>query len=295
MMGRLFARQAKERERRDELLSAYLDGELNAGEQARLEVQLATDPALQAELKALRQTVALMRDLPQIPIPRNFILPQTAAARPRPASPARPRRAWAAPLLTAATAVASLLFVIVLAGDLLLAGQGNLVMAPEAAPREAPQVALEASPVVREAEEVVFEEEEPAPAAEAPVEAPSEAAEAAPSATLPQPQATVLAANGERDEGKATPRPLVVEDVVATPTAPTTAKAAEPTPAEAGWAAPPTIAEEPGEVRGDEGVPASEETSIVQTTPRRLLEVALGLIALGLALATVRAWRIHRR
>jgi anti-sigma factor RsiW len=50
-MMRLFAGQAKKREQRDELLSAYVDGQLSAGERARLEAQLATDSALQAELE----------------------------------------------------------------------------------------------------------------------------------------------------------------------------------------------------------------------------------------------------
>ena len=148
-MGRLFARKVDEREQRDELLSAYLDGQLSAGERARLETQLAADPALRAELEALRHTVALVRDLPPVPIPRNFILPQTMAARPRPVPPLRPRRTWAAPLLTAATAFVSLLFVVVLAGDLLLSGTGGQAFAPAAEPlleAKAPQAALAPSP-----------------------------------------------------------------------------------------------------------------------------------------------------
>ncbi|MEE9616174.1 MAG: zf-HC2 domain-containing protein, partial [Anaerolineae bacterium] len=143
-MVRLFTRQAGKREQRDELLSAYLDDQLSAGERARLEAQLATDPVLRAELDTLRHTVALVRDLPPVPIPRNFILPRTVAARPRPVQRARPRPAWTAPLLTAATAVVSLVFVVVLAGDLLLSGVGGQAFAPAAAPpmeAEAPQVA----------------------------------------------------------------------------------------------------------------------------------------------------------
>jgi ATP-dependent Lon protease len=148
-MVRLFTRQTKELEQRDELLSAYLDGQLSAGERARLEAQLAADPALRAELEALRHTVTLVRDLPLVSIPRNFILSPAVAARPRPAPLARPRRAWAAPLLTAATTVVSLLFVVVLAGDLLLSGVGRLALGPAAPPPvEAPQVALEPSPII---------------------------------------------------------------------------------------------------------------------------------------------------
>jgi len=216
-MGRLFARQASEREQRDELLSAYLDGQLSAGERARLEAQLAADPALRAELEALRHTVALVRELPPVPIPRNFILPRAMAARPRPVRPLRPRRAWAAPLLTAATAVVSLLFVVVLAGDLLLSGIGGQAFAPAAEPlleAEAPQAALAPSPAseqveveavveVEAEEEIEAEEVEkavpaataPAAAMEAPPEAPAEAT------------AEVAADNAETPEGAESPAP----------------------------------------------------------------------------------------
>jgi anti-sigma factor RsiW len=129
-MARLFGQRATKEERRDELLSAYLDGQLSAEERAGLEAQLATDPDLRAGLEAMRHTVALVRDLPPVPVPRNFILPQTAAARPQPARPALLRRAWAAPFLTAATAVFGLLFAVILAGDLLLSGAGGIGSAP---------------------------------------------------------------------------------------------------------------------------------------------------------------------
>ena len=60
-MGREFERSMKDRAARDELLSAYLDDQLDAGDRARLEAQLAIDPALRAELEALRHTVVLVR------------------------------------------------------------------------------------------------------------------------------------------------------------------------------------------------------------------------------------------
>ena len=82
-----------------------------------MKAQLADDPALQSELDALRRTVEMVRELPAQPIPRNFILPQTAATRSRPTPAVRPRRRWAAPFLTAASAIVGLLFVVVLAGD----------------------------------------------------------------------------------------------------------------------------------------------------------------------------------
>ena len=326
MIG-LFTRQAGEREQRDELLSAYLDDQLSAGERARLEAQLATDPVLRAELDTLRHTVALVRDLPPVPIPRNFILPQTMAARPRPVRRARPRRAlraepqakaWTAPLLTAATAVVSLVFVVALAGDLLLSGVGRQAFAPAAAPpmeAEAPQVALESAPVIEEVEVGVEEVIPAATQSPMPMEVPSGAvptvvAEAehydaeAPRNT----ETTMPAAGGGLSEEATAPAPTlspaVVEKAAVAPTAPAVATAApkeeangaEPTPSEVAEVAPLMVEEEETEAPRDErGAPEGEAVSLRSVIPWRILEVALGLAALGLALATVWAWRARRQ
>ncbi len=314
----LFTRQAGEREQRDELLSAYLDDQLSAGERARLEAQLATDPVLRAELDTLRHTVALVRDLPPVPIPRNFILPRTVAARPRPVQRARPRPAWTAPLLTAATAVVSLVFVVVLAGDLLLSGVGGQAFAPAAAPpmeAEAPQVALESAPV---SEEVEVEVEEVIPAATQspmPMEAPPGAvptvvAEAEHyDAEAPRSTETTMPAAGRGLSEEATapapsPSPAVVEKAAVAPTAPIVATAlpqeetngAEPTPSEVAEVAPLMVEEEETEAPRDErGAPEGEAVGLRSVIPWRGLEIALGLAALGLALATIWAWRARRQ
>lgn len=337
-MGRLCARKVDEREQRDELLSAYLDGQLSAGERARLETQLAADLALRAELEALRHTVALVRDLPPVPIPRNFILPQAMAAQARPVRPLRPRRAWAAPLLTAATAFVSLLFIVVLAGDLLLSGIGGQAFAPAAEPLlevEAPQVALAPSPASEQVEvEAVVEaeaEEEaeiekavpaataPAAAMEAPPEASPEAtaeveadyAETPAGAESPVP----AMGGGGPDEEAAAPTPTVIppvaEEVAAAPTVAATATvmterdvsgAAEPTPSEGGAEpAPGEVAarsveeEAPEAPEGAEEAQEREVPALATIPPQRVLEAILGLTALGLALATVWAWRARRR
>ncbi|MFQ6100714.1 MAG: zf-HC2 domain-containing protein [Anaerolineae bacterium] len=325
---RLFTRHAREQEWRDELLSAYLDDQLGEEERARLEAQLAADAALQAELEALRHTVALVRDLPAVPVPRNFILPQTMTAQPRPRRPFRARRSaersrrspygrvWAAPLLTAATAAVSLLFVAVLTGDLLLSG--GLAYAPAAERQaEAPRLALEPSPSGRgeaEVEEVIpnatsIPTETPPPlATQAPVEMPP--AGAAPTATLlsmpteappraapeatageenrevatPVVEATMSAAALGRGEGEVTPTPNAVPPVVEE-------DLAAPTPGEAAEIAPPVVEEE-----GEWGASEGERTgpTLIWVTPWRMLEITLGLTALGLALATVWAWRARR-
>ena len=316
-MGRLFARKAGKQKQRDELLSAYLDDQLSAEEETRLEAQLATDPALQAELETLRHTVALVRDLPTVPVPRNFILPHTAAARPRLRPLARPRRTWAAPLLTTATAVASLLFVVVLAGDLLLSGAGGLAYAP-AAERQA-EFALEppSNGQEVEAEEVVSDATEaPPPAAEAPVEAPLGATGESPIATslsvtmepppklapeatvrgesyemvTPVAEATVSVVGVDRDEEEFAPTSPAVEELAA---APTTAAAAPAAEADFTEPAPGEIEEEgewdaSGDERAADLVPA-------WVTPWRILEIVLGLAVLGLTPVTVWAWRVRRR
>src|SRR5512146_1569198 len=88
-----------------ELLSAYLDGRLSPSEAARLEARLSTDKNLKTTLEGLRETRALLRQLPRRRAPRNFRLtPQMAGIRP----PA-PR---AYPVFRLATALVALLFVV---------------------------------------------------------------------------------------------------------------------------------------------------------------------------------------
>jgi len=288
-MARLFRQQATERERRDELLSAYLDGQMSAEERARLEAQLATDRALRAELEALRHTVALVRDLPPVPIPRNFILPQTMAARSRPVPPPRHRRAWTAPLLTAATAFASLLFVVVLAGDLLLLGGGGL-SAPAAEPQmEVPRVAVEPSLVSEEVEvEEVAQPGVMPTATTADAERYNMGTPEGIDATVP-----ALGGGGEPIEEDTAPASPVSEAGALAPTAPATPTAmvekdagdAGPTPSAVAEVMPP-----PEEEAG-----MDETSGLAPVTLWRVLEVTLGLTVLVLALATVWAWRARHR
>ena len=71
-----------------ELLSAYLDGELTAEERALVEQALDASPELQQELESLRQTVALVKALPPVAAPRPFTLSEAdvQAATPAPRS-----------------------------------------------------------------------------------------------------------------------------------------------------------------------------------------------------------------
>jgi len=257
-MLRLPGRRKSTEKRRDESLSAYLDGEMNEHELRRLEARLSEDPALRAELEALRQTVALVRELPQVAAPRNLILTQsmvegrrgtqgsqTQAARSR--SGQAPARAWAAPLLTAAAAVASLLFAIVLTGDLLLGGMGGLASVPESMQeaKEIPQIALEAGAADEDAvaDEGVQVEREAGP---------SPPTTRAPSAEAPpaEPEVVVEEKEAAQVEGEGVVSPTPAPHAVAEAPADALEIAAE----EAGEAAAPPVVEPVEEERAAEAV-----------------------------------------
>jgi len=122
-----------------ENMSAYLDEELGAGEKTRIEQHLAKCSRCRADLATLRQTVALLHLVPEVPLPRSFLVP-ASEARPQPVL----RRAPAYSLLRSASAIATVLFVIVLSGNLLLPrGPGieevsDQAFAPKATPLAAP-------------------------------------------------------------------------------------------------------------------------------------------------------------
>ena len=326
-MGRLFANK---RERWDELLSAYMDGELSAEQRTRLESQLQADPALQAELDGLRHTVALMRDLPPVAIPRNFILSQAmaaTAARPQTVRPPRPRRVRNVPFLTTATAIVSLMFVVILAGDLLFFGYGM----ERAAPASEPRMMLEApaqAPLADNGEAVAVEMEAKVETetvievAEVPVEAElvagdDEVAEQAiqdTSATAPsggggptvEPATTTFSAiTSPTVELDVAPAASTTMEPV--PTASPTVEPAEVAEAEGIAAISPTAPPSPGEgVEMPEEHPPEEGAQPPPTrdwqdpqrasiSPLRVIEIVLGLAALGLALATIWTRRARRR
>ncbi len=61
-------------------LSAYIDGQLSPEEQTQTEAHLQNCAVCQQQLAELRQTVALLRALPQPPLPRSFVLPTAEPA-----------------------------------------------------------------------------------------------------------------------------------------------------------------------------------------------------------------------
>jgi anti-sigma factor RsiW len=87
-----------------ELLSSYLDGQLNPSDSARLETRLKTDVQLASILNDLRATRTLLRKLPARRAPRNFTLTRKMVGQ----NPPLPK---AYPFFRFATALATLLFV----------------------------------------------------------------------------------------------------------------------------------------------------------------------------------------
>src|SRR6478672_11603930 len=92
----------------DELLSAYLDGELAAEDRAKVEARLATDPAAQLLLHELRSVSQDVQSLPQEKLGRDMsesivrraleAKPRTVAADTKPVAAKQPSPASGDPL-----------------------------------------------------------------------------------------------------------------------------------------------------------------------------------------------------
>ncbi|TKJ30204.1 MAG: hypothetical protein CEE40_06050 [Chloroflexi bacterium B3_Chlor] len=175
----------------EESLSAYIDGELSFGEKAQVEKHLEECQACSENLATLRQTVVLLGELPTVPAPISFAL-RPAPVRPKARVPAP---AWGYGLLKGATALAALLLVLLIGGDLTVQFLGGFPLATRAPLAPAAEVALapstvpsvvpapaEVQPIVGETKATQEETETaPPPAAEeppAPAPAPTEPPEA---------------------------------------------------------------------------------------------------------------------
>jgi hypothetical protein len=188
-----------------ELLSAYIDRQLGAGERAALERRLSQEPLLRGVLDELRATVTLLHDLEPLKPPRSFTIAAPASA---------PRRFWAFPWPAISSALVALICLLTF-GYALIRSSG--VSAPAAAPAPA---ALEqaAAPTAAPA------------AAGAPPDASamrqSDAATAAPAAAAPMAAAEATAAPAAEAPAAAAP---VAETTAAV--APLASEALTPTPA----------------------------------------------------------------
>ncbi len=153
MFDRLFK---SEHQRVAEMLSAYLDGEFSPKKQALMEKHLARCADCAQNLRTLRQTVALLGQLPPVAVPRSFVIrPAPAARRP---SLFQTRQAYV--YLRAATTLATVLFAVVLASDAFITGLAP-ASAPEMIMREVPVEKVLVEPVVVEKEVAVEAVEAP--------------------------------------------------------------------------------------------------------------------------------------
>ena len=64
----------------EELVAAYIDGEVTTEERRRVEAAMATDEQVAWEVNTMRQTVDLLQDLPAVPLPRSFVLTEDQVA-----------------------------------------------------------------------------------------------------------------------------------------------------------------------------------------------------------------------
>jgi hypothetical protein len=100
----------------DELLSAFIDGQVTTEEQRRVEAALKSDAALAGSLAALRYTRTLLAEAPRVPAPRPFTLNEAMLGR------TRQRRggwlAWLQPAyLRGAAALAAVMLLVLVLGD----------------------------------------------------------------------------------------------------------------------------------------------------------------------------------
>ena len=89
-----------------ETISAYLDGQLTARQQARFETRLQTDHQLKVTLDELRNTRHILRNTPRLKTPRSFMLTPEMAGQPY-------RMPRLAPVFGWVSAVASFLLILV--------------------------------------------------------------------------------------------------------------------------------------------------------------------------------------
>ena len=114
----------------EELLSAYLDGQVTAQDQRRIEVALAGDATLAGSLAALRYTKTLLAEAPRVPAPRPFTLNEAMLGRTR-----QRRRGWLDWLqpayLRGAAMMAAVMLLVLVVGD--VGVRSELIPAPQTA------------------------------------------------------------------------------------------------------------------------------------------------------------------
>ena len=201
-----------------ERLSAYLDQQLSPKEIAALEMRLQTGSILQEALQELQISRNALKQLPLLKAPRNFTLtPQMVGIQ-------KPITLRWYPVLRFASVLTSILFVVIVVGDLLNVGTSmsrQEIVAPALAP--AGEIMVEESVEL----DIVSDDELSAPESEL------QASESEPDAALESLAAEKSTGNlsDEPAVGFAEPAPLVEEaDLQEPELSPTVSLASEPAP-----------------------------------------------------------------
>jgi hypothetical protein len=114
-----------------ELLSEYLDQQLSPGKQSKLELRMQQEPELRTALEDLRRTRYILRSAPRMKAPRNFTL------KPHMVPQRKPRRAY--PFFQLASAMATVLLLLVFVGEMFDTGMGTPMAQPEVMPMSPPE------------------------------------------------------------------------------------------------------------------------------------------------------------
>jgi hypothetical protein len=299
----------------DETLSAYLDGRLDPAVQANVAAHLVDCTRCRRAQAELRATVRLLRSLPEPAAPRSFALtPTMLEAR-------RPRVIRFMPHLRALTALAAMLLIFSVAGDLVsqsgvmnmatMQREAGAPAAGEAAPQPAAKVASapEPTPVAtpaaapaRAAKAEVAEATKPAAAPPAEATAATKPAAAAATAATPAPTSAPATAQ-DSGTGAATPSTAaaaVQQAPTATPastaeafTAPA-ATAAATTSAAAAQRAPTEEAADLQKQQESTALAAAETQTPGGWGGWRLLQIGFGLLTLALLATLLLAPRLTR-
>lgn len=296
----------------EESLSAYMDGELPPAETARVEAHLQECRTCRASLATLRQTVGLLRELPVLSAPRSFAVRPVTVRTKR----AIPAPSWGYGLLKGATAMAALVLLLLVGGDLALTFVGPSLIfsgapAPEAAwaptlePALAPALSEE-QPLLGRAKET---ESTPADLEEMAPPAPESTAAADVYQAVPPEGTPPAAVGGGEPSAEATVAPteaaveqrlpLVAGGEQATPPAegtPVPPAEEDGQRAEVSLPTPEVIAMAEGAEPAERGQAEVEQVpAVFALSPLRLAELVILAVLLVLAVATaLTAWRRRR-
>ena len=251
-----------------EMLSAYLDGEISRKDRERLEARLLEDKDLSNTLKQLRRTRQVMRSLPSMRAPRNYFVTAEMVGQKETGS-----RAF--PILRFASALASVLFILIFLGDMLVPRAG--LMTSSKTIQVAETIMEAAEPLVSEAPQIESQLPE-AQADQAMEMAPVEGEAAAPLPEPSQGQASEPAAEMERLLATGVPSPVEEsEDAVGE--------------VEESFAAPNLLVEERAT---DTPIEDEFQPTVNYWTIVRFIEIFLIVVALTTGLAALLLFRRNR-